>query len=437
MIENLSIIYQLLILIIFFSFPINIYNFNILFKNINLSTIDCLSINIIINLNILLFISFLNFNIENVFNAIIILSIFFNLLYLKRIKKNNFQNLDQYIYKFFLSFIFLSICFEMASNPKLEWDGLAHWIEKASNFYQNFNIENLKNVGWAEYPHLGSYIWAIFWKASILEKEYFGRFFYAFFYILSIASFVELFFKDKKFLINKIILLIIFIVLSYDKFLFSGYQEYLIFSCLLIITKLTYLFINNQKNNSFLLFIIIIGLHLIFWFKDEGIIFFIIYSLTLIYTLKLNYIKKILLTIIIILLIINQFYLQKYIIGYFGFQDTINSSDIVGLLQINILIKKIVLITQHILMGFAKHPLWIIIFTCIIFFINEILKKYRWLLIILILNFFFIFGIFLTTHHPLDWILKVSLDRILFEISSTYMLFLMPLIKKLEVNKKI
>ena len=88
-------------------------------------------------------------------------------------------------------------------------------------------------------------------------------------------------------------------------------------------------------------------------------------------------------------------------------------------------------------MGFAKHPLWIIIFTCIIFFINEILKKYRWLLIILILNFFFIFGIFLTTHHPLDWILKVSLDRILFEISSTYMLFLMPLIKKLEVNKKI
>ena len=181
MIENLSIIYQLLILIIFFSFPINIYNFNILFKNINLSTIDCLSINIIINLNILLFISFLNFNIENVFNAIIILSIFFNLLYLKRIKKNNFQNLDQYIYKFFLSFIFLSICFEMASNPKLEWDGLAHWIEKASNFYQNFNIENLKNVGWAEYPHLGSYIWAIFWKASILEKEYFGRFFYAFF----------------------------------------------------------------------------------------------------------------------------------------------------------------------------------------------------------------------------------------------------------------
>ena len=140
MIENLSIIYQLLILIIFFSFPINIYNFNILFKNINLSIIDCLSINIIINLNILLFISFLNFNIENVFNSIIILSIVFNLFYLKRIKKKNFQNLDQYFYKFFLSFIFLSICFEMTSNPKLEWDGLLHWIEKASNFYQNFNI---------------------------------------------------------------------------------------------------------------------------------------------------------------------------------------------------------------------------------------------------------------------------------------------------------
>jgi hypothetical protein len=203
------------------------------------------------------------------------------------------------------------------------------------------------------------------------------------------------------------------------------------------VTKLTYLLINNQKNNLFLFFIIIIGLHLIFWFKDEGIIFFIIYSLTLIYTLKLNYIKKILLTIIIILLIINQFFLQKHIIGYFGFQDSINSSDVTGLLQINVLIKKIVLITQHILMSFAKHPLWIIIFTCIIFFINEILKKYKWLLIILILNFFFIFGIYLTTHHPLDWILKVSLDRILFEISSTYMLFLIPLIKKLEVNKKI
>ena len=118
MIENLSIIYQLLILIIFFSFPINIYNFNILFKNINLSTTDCLSINIIINLNILLFISFLNFNIENVFNAIIILSIFFNLLYLKRIKKNNFQNLDKYIYKF----LDLLLVFKLSDfNYSLYW----------------------------------------------------------------------------------------------------------------------------------------------------------------------------------------------------------------------------------------------------------------------------------------------------------------------------
>jgi hypothetical protein len=347
------------------------------------------------------------------------------------------NNLDNCIYKIFLIFIFLSICYEIASNPRLEWDGLAHWIEKASIFFQNFKIDNLKNVGWAEYPHLGAYTWAIFWKASILEKEYFGRFFYIFFYIVAIASFTELTFKNKKFLINKIILLIAIIVLTYEKFLFSGYQEYLIFSALLLLTKLTYLYFNNVKKNNFLLLTIIIaGLNLLLWFKDEGIIFFTVYSFVLIYNLKFTFKKKILLLISISFLILNQFYLQKYIIGHYGFQDTISFSDIIKLLHFEIFLNKITLITQHIFISFLKHPLWIIIFLCLIFFLKEILKDYKWLLTILLLNFIFIFGIYLTTHNDLDWILRVSLDRIVFEISSTFFLFLLPLIKKIEDYKR-
>ena len=55
---------------------------------------------------------------------------------------------------------------------------------------------------------------------------------------------------------------------------FSGLQEILIFSVLVITTKLIYEYI-NQKKNSYLLFIILC-MNLVLWIKAEGIAYFMI-----------------------------------------------------------------------------------------------------------------------------------------------------------------
>ena len=121
------------------------------------------------------------------------------------------------------------MCIAMAHEPKLEWDGF-HWITKSLVFINEQEIQGLQDADMAMYPHLGGYLLALFLKNSYLGLEYFGRFFPIFFYLISIFSI----FNMLKIKSEKIIFILIFtiIYLTYDQYLFAGYQEYYIFSLL-------------------------------------------------------------------------------------------------------------------------------------------------------------------------------------------------------------
>ena len=280
MIELIAIFLQFFIFLIICSFPFTPSNLNKTIKPLEnkFNYIDCHAVNIIIFFNILLIGSFFNFDLEYLFLVLFIISIIFLIKqkseYFLMINKKN-------SYKFIFFFVItISIFFLISFSPRLEWDG-HHWIEKALVFFNNENIKNLKYSGMPEYPHLGGYIWAFFWKNSLLEYEYFGRFFYVYFYIISIFSILNIANIKSEKLVYIIIFLLI--LLTFDKYLFGGYQEYLIFSTLLISSRFITTINFNKTIDHNKIFFILFLMHILMWFKDEGIFYYLIFGSLLIF----------------------------------------------------------------------------------------------------------------------------------------------------------
>ena len=189
MIEIISILAQFFIFLAYFSFPIN--NLSIktikieIFKNDFFSLI---SLNIFIHLNLFLIISFLKIDMQKYFLLMLILgfvmlinNFYKNITYWKK-------DIDNFFYRMLFIILIFAVFFDISENLKLEWDALSHWIYKTKNFYYGYGINNLDKVSFAEYPHLGTFIWSFFWKNSILKLEYFGRLFFCFFYLVSIFN---------------------------------------------------------------------------------------------------------------------------------------------------------------------------------------------------------------------------------------------------------
>lgn len=208
MTEALSIFLQLLIFLILFSFPFTpkfLNNSLNLKKTVNI--IDAHTINIIFFLYVCLILSFTNIALETFFKGYLLLSIFFVFYNLKNLK---LDLSNSFIFFLFILIVF-SIFVSIAQNLRLESDGHL-WLEKVLIFFNGKDIKLITTVPThPEYPHLGSYIWAFFWKNSILELEYFGRFFQPYFYIISIFLIVNsLNFKNKNLKIFFILFLIFF-----------------------------------------------------------------------------------------------------------------------------------------------------------------------------------------------------------------------------------
>ena len=446
MIEIVAIFLQFLIFIIIFSFPLNPRNLNKLIGNSgnSFNYIDCHVINIIIFANILLIISFFNFNLTHVFLAFFTISVIF---LIKR-KKEYFLILNKKnSFNFIFFFIFtISIFISTSYAPRLEWDGF-HWIEKALVFFNNSDIQNLKFSGMPEYPHLGGYIWAFFWKNSLLEYEYFGRFFYIYFYVISIFSiFNAVNFKSQNVIFITIFLLIL---ITYDRYLFGGYQEYLIFSTLLVASRFIASVNFDKKIEHKKLLLILFITSTLMWFKDEGIFYFLIFGSLLIFTQNCKLNIKFFYFIGILFLIFTQHYLQKNIIGIYGFSTEFLSEKIINqILNFKVLVYKAILISKHIMISFIKYPLWIIIIVSFLF-INIFQKNslIKYFFYALILNFIFIYAVYLNDPSPIsnpsanellyEFVLKVTIDRVMFQTSGFYILIFLLLLKKTnKINNK-
>ncbi len=440
MIEIISIFIQLITFLIIFSFPFNPVLLNKYFKlkKQNFKIIDSHALNIIFFIYVCLIFSFLNINLENFLRVYLVISLI-NLIFNYKKFYSNFKDSNKILFFIFL-IILISVFFYIAQNLKLEWDGANHWLEKVLIFYNGNPIEDLKNVQiHPYYPHLGSYLWALFWKNSFLQLEYFGRFFYVYFYIVSIFLILEAF--NVKNVFKKILIILFFVALTFEPYLFAGYQEYLIFSTLIIASKYISIIDFKSLKNVKLFFLILIILYLICWFKDEGTFYFIIFSFFLILFSKISPSSRLLLYSSVILLLITQYILQKHIIGIYDFpqyQKTTIDFIISDIYNYKILISKLSKIIFHILISFIKYPLWIVVFTSIfIGFIikNRISLNEKYYYTCLIFNLIFIITIFFT-FRAFDFTLKTSIDRLLFQTSGFYLILISTTINKLKIFKK-
>ena len=189
--EYINIFIQISIFIILFYFriPINKIRFDATYKKLDI--IDSYTFNIILYINLFLFLSFFNLNIYNILIACFIFFIIFLVFninnFLAQLKKIN----NNYFLFIVLFITLMIISVDISNSISLGWDAQKFWIYKTINFFSNGTIENLKYLDKGDgydYPYLGSLLWAIFWKISFFNEEYFGRLFYGFIYILSILS---------------------------------------------------------------------------------------------------------------------------------------------------------------------------------------------------------------------------------------------------------
>tara|TARA_B100000787_G_C16177945_1_gene290097 strand:+ start:243 stop:1565 length:1323 start_codon:yes stop_codon:yes gene_type:complete len=437
MIEIIGILIQLIIFLVIFSFPFTpkLLNNSFGLKNNTLNYIDAHAVNIIFFILLATIFSFTNFDLKILFKLHIITGLIFLIINIKKIK----LNIDKSkLFNFLIfSIVVISVFFVLALNLKLEWDG-HHWIEKTVIFFNGLSIQELKNVRiHPMYPHTGSYIWAYFWKNSLLELEYVGRYFQVYFYILSIFLCVNL--LKTKDDISKILFILFLLLITFEPYLLAGYQEYLIFSSLIVASRfIALLNFNNQKDYKLILLVISI-LYTLCWFKDEGIIYYIVFSVLLILFLNYSLKKKLLLLIFITSLLVLQYYLQKYLIGIYDFPQVTPINDVFkDIMNIDILLTKTYKIILHTLISFIKYPMWLIVlvsFLIIILISKKIDKIFTYYSCCLILNMGFIFAIFFS-FKTFDLMLKVSLDRLLFQTSGFYIIFLFIFLNKMkQINK--
>ena len=434
MIEIFQALIQFFILFIFFLFPITPQVNNILLKKYNFKIFDIICINIVLNLNCYLLLSALeiNLNILFIINAICALIFFFfhfkkNILFLKKIG-------FQIIFLFFI--VNISLFLNSMNDLKLHWDGVAHWIFKASAYFQGLGFVNTGNTA---YPHLGGFVWGYFWKNSIIQKEYVGRLTFIFIYVSSIFCLMSLFKKTIK-VIYQLLFVTIILALTYDKDLFGGYQDYLIFSLLIINSKFLYLIINTTSKNKFLVIIFFLSAYIGSWIKQEGFVYFVITTFLLIIFEKEKK-KKLYFLLTLLTLIFFYFILKKIFNNQLSFDQELNSQLFASVNFFNI-IEILKNINFNIIVTIFKYPLWILTLMCIYLSLRNKKNYYqfRHFYFFFLINIIFIY--FLMTFTCLnigssgcELVLRVSLDRIIFQTSGFYLIFIIVFLEKQKIIK--
>ena len=435
MIELSLALLQIFIFIIIFSYPLNIYNIKQISKSYKFGFYDIILINIILHLSVYLCLSFFKINLQIVFAIQLIIGLIFFINHRKKylyFLKENFL-----IFIFFLSTIF-SLFVIIIWDPILTWDGISHWFFKAQIFYQNGEYSQLKEVPSNHYPHLGSYVWAFFWKNSILQLEYFGRFFYVFIFVTTIFSSVEI--LKKNFLdFEKCLIILLIFILTVDKFLLGGYQEYLLFSIFYIISRIFLLLLKqNDYQIKYIYLFYFITSFLFLWIKQEGFFYYIISGIIFILFFQ-NKLNQKLLSLLVILFSLSIYILIRvYFHESFQFNEKITSSNFLNQFSLTILGKKFFYILKYMLISFFKYPIWILILFSMFFLYRKKYFEYKkYIIIFLALNFLFIFSIYLYSAYDVVWFLSTSLSRLLFGISGFFILLIVECLNKIREEKNL
>jgi hypothetical protein len=434
MIEVIQIFLHFALFVFFTYFPINKFTAPKISQTFENSNFNFLFINTLILLFLFLIFSFFRINLYFVFAFIFF--IYFLLFIL------NFSNIIKELVstkKLHLKILFFIIClgffFNTAYNLEIGWDGLSIWIFKANNFYNGRNYADLffDKVPYIQYPHLGSYIWAFFWKNSIIEKEYLGRIFYAYVYVVSLFVLIN---SIKNLTISKKFFFILFIIIfSFDyNNSMGGYQEYLIFSLLIFAVKIIEIFKSTKKkiNDNYLYLALMSNLILLSWIKNESM--FYSFFLLIIFIIEKKFNKKSLIFgILTFFIILLQIFSKKYFFELEkAFLFSLSFESIFKNFNISEFINRIYFTTFYIFHSALKYPISIINILSIILVIKYF-KKLRssfYLLLFFLMNLAFLYAVYMVTDAPLIWHLKTSIERLILQTSGLYIFLLIHLLNK-------
>ena len=424
MTEIIEILIQILFTLFIISFPITLLKTDSKSKISAFSFIDKLSINLIFLINILFFASILNINSKYVLYLYVISIIF---LYFFNFRKFNFKNIKlDYYFLVLLSFIIL-ISIDIAHELYFAWDVQSHWFLKALSFFQDQKLDNLKNFTFADYPHLGTYIWSFFWKFPLSSFEYLGRITYGFIYVLSIFSITECL---KTHVYEKIIFAILLISLTYSYEIFSGLQDVLLFSLILITAKFAYYFFEKKlvPNRLQLILILLGAANIICWIKNEGIFYalFLLFCIFITNNLILkNKIALITGSLIIVSLriFIYNFYNIELDPGVFEFEKSLN-------FEFLLILEKIKIVTFYLIIYLSQNPIYLLTIPVLTYItLKYPLKNItKFVIYFLILNFSFIYLTYLFMHSETELLARHSMKRVIFQTSGFYFLAIIILI---------
>ena len=430
MIEILQILLFFFIFILLLFIPFNIFSSLNLPSNIDI--VEKTSLNLVINLNLLLFLSFLPLSIQSI-QPIVILSYLLVLIISYR------KNFDL-IFVFFKSIsplfiIFFLLAINISSEIFLGWDAKFFYYIKSLFFYEEktiFDLYKFEHSMW--HPHFGSYLWGFFWTLSFVDNEHFGRLFYLFLFCYSFFAVSKI---NKKQLINNTIFLIL-IFLFYEYNFFSGLQEILIFSFLVLISKYFFLFLKNNKDEMFLLYLIILFSNLLIWIKSEGIVYFFILLILLLIQNKISIKRRLFLSALFI-----SFYLLKLVIydisNLENGQKILYDIEYILNLDFNLIFYKL----SNIVVWFfyyLSNNIFLSIFIFLIFYEKLFVKEKNrintsYFNILIIYSFFvilFIISAYIFREMEIEYAIRTTMDRLLMTASG---FFVYPSIKLL--NKKL
>lgn len=427
-------IFQIFAFIIIFSLilfaPINIFHEKPYIKNLSVMERSCL--NLAINLNILLLISFLKYPLQ-IFQPFIL--IFYSSIlvfhYWKRLVL--IKEFILFLLPFFIVFFILSI--NIGSNLYLGWDAKFFYYIKSLFFFDGKNIFDLNQFSqniW--HPYFGSYLWGFFWSLSFTETEYYGRLFYLFLFCYSFYFISQI---DKNTKINNSIFLIL-VLIFYQYEFFSGLQEIIIFSFLVLISKF-FDRILTSKNVVYLILIILFS-NLIIWIKSEGIVYFLL-SLALILLInRISYKLKLLIFLIFIMLFLIKVYIFEIANFNLNSQGMFYNLDYLSELSFNVIVNKIITISlwlSYYMLTNIFFPIFILLIIFEKFFTKKQQKYFEYdkmLYFYFCYILVFIFVAYISRDMEIIESIRTTMDRIVMTASG---FLVYPCIKKLINNLKI
>jgi len=413
MIEILQISLFFIIFILILFVPINLFQSRPLLKN--LSIIEKSSLNLALNLNILLFISFLNYSVKSIQPILLLIySIYFFANYYRNL--NLLKNFLILIVPLFLVFFILSI--NISTELFLGWDAKFFYYIKSLFFFENKSIFDLNNFSqnyW--HPYFGSYLWGFFWTISLTETEYFGRLFYLFLlcYSFFLVSQIE---KNQK--INICIFLVLIIIFYEYKF-FSGLQEILIFSLLVLISKFFYEFI--YKQDYIYTILIILFSNLFIWIKSEGVIYFLLPLLMILFISKNSFKPKMYIPLTLLLLYIIKIIVYDISNLNINSQATFYNFDYFTNLDLNIIIGKIGHITVWLIYYILTNIFYPLLLLLIVFnklYIKKDENNFKYFKLIYIYLFYisiFIYSAYILRDMEIIQSIRTTMDRLVMTAS--------------------